>query len=167
MTRRGTASARWLVLLALALAWSGSLAAESRPDLSGRWALDAARSVGLSPAQSRDVVLAIEQSADRLVVHRIAAGKSATTTMLFNGAEVVQRENGITVKRRSRWNGGALVSVGTQPRPMLGVSVDLTFTETVRLEAGGTLSIKTTMTGGGQERSRTSIYRRAPTMPPR
>jgi hypothetical protein len=167
MTHRGMPSARGLVLLALALAWSASLAAGTRPDFSGRWALDAAHSVGLSPSQPRDVVLAIEQTADRLVVHRTAAGKSATTTMLFDGTEVVEREKGITVSKRSRWAAGALVSVGTQTRSMLGTSIVLSFTEAVRLEADGTMSVKTTMSGGGKERSRTSIYRRAPNMPPR
>ena len=138
-----------LVRIGIALALiSVSLAVQTRPDFSGRW-------------KSGDIVMTIKQSAERLVVHRTAAGKTHTTTYLFNGAEVVDREDDILISRHSKWSGGTLVSEGTQTRHMFGMGLVLTFTETVRLGPDGTLTVTTTLTGGGQQGSRTTVYSRA------
>ena len=129
-----------------------SSAQAAPPNLSGRWTLD---------SHPRNVVLAIVQTADRLVVERSAGDERHTTTYRFDGSEVVTEDDGITIRQRSRWKDGALVTTGTQTRSMLGMPIELSFTEEVRLGTDGTLVVKTTMSGGGKERTRTSVYRRA------
>lgn len=107
--RTMTRSAAALLLVSMA---SASLAAQSRPDLSGNWALDTAKSDGggmmIAPRTDR-----FEQTATQLKVTRTLNGPqgevTGTLTYGFDGAEYQNKFGPVLIKSRLRWEGAVLV----------------------------------------------------------
>jgi hypothetical protein len=73
-----------LLALAASLALAGGAFAQERPDFSGTWRLDAARSdVAAHTDATRPETVTITQTASEIRVHTVTPRGTATTTYLF------------------------------------------------------------------------------------
>lgn len=110
-----------IVAVAAVLAWAGLAAAQAKPDFSGTWALDEAKS---DPAPQRGggrggggraATLVIKQTASELTIERKGADGTTvgTDVIKLDGSEskiAVGRGGEMTVK--ASWDGGKLVIAG-------------------------------------------------------
>ncbi len=103
------------IAVALLAAAPGSALAQARPDFSGTWALDTAKSAvggtaGASAA-ARPVVLVITQTATTMTVERRAGDKPDVATVKLDGTVSVNKTpSGADVKSTAKWVGATLVT---------------------------------------------------------
>jgi hypothetical protein len=151
---------RHLAVAALsALAFVNVGAEQARPDFSGRWELDAARSDGLRDDERQGTTLAIIQTPARLVIERtLLGGQTRTVVYTFDGTESVSQAGDVAIKARSRWDGDRLVTEGTQ-----GVStLEAQFTERRSLSADGrTMTVESTFVLGKDRTTRIAVFIRS------
>jgi hypothetical protein len=95
-----------LLALAASLALAGGAHAQGRPDFSGTWRLDAARSdLAAYTDASRPVTVTITQTGADMRVDTVTARGTTSTTYLFKAAEPVSTDNPL-----ARWRGDALIT---------------------------------------------------------
>ena len=105
---------RAVFALVLALLVSGLAAAQAKPDFSGTWALDAAKSdmgMGRAATAMRTVTLVIRQTKTRVFIERRAGDGPEIAVYNLDGSESVnQLPGGGEVKSTTTWAGATLVT---------------------------------------------------------
>jgi hypothetical protein len=95
-----------LLALAASLALAGGAHAQERPDFSGTWRLDAARSdLAAHTDASRPITVTITQTASEMRVDTVTASGTQSTTYLFKAAEPLSTDNAL-----ARWRGDAVIT---------------------------------------------------------
>jgi hypothetical protein len=108
-------AAVFIIFIFINLAFSGSALAQGRPDFSGTWTLDMAKSdmgqarpIGM-PA--RKVTLVIKQTPALLAIEHKVGDRTETATHKLDGSESVNKSpSGQDIKSTSRWVGSTLVT---------------------------------------------------------
>jgi hypothetical protein len=149
-----------LAAVVVALALPGAASAQGRPDFTGTWTLDLAKSNMGAPAGSaaaaRPVVLVITQTATVMTVERRAGDRSDSATLKLDGTESVNKTpSGADVKTTAKWVGATLV---THAKMTVGDS-STESTDVRSLSADGrVMTIETTQKMGGREIKRSLVY---------
>ena len=103
-------------IIFIILAFSGSAFAQAKPDFSGTWTLDMAKSdLGQgkpsTQAATRTVTVVIKQTPAVLAIERKAGEQVETATLKLDGSESVNKSpSGQDIKSTSRWVGSTLVT---------------------------------------------------------
>jgi hypothetical protein len=101
-------------IIFIALALSGSAFAQGKPDFSGTWTLDMAKSdmgQGRPSAGTRKVILVIKQTPAVLTIERKVSERSETATLKLDGSESINKSpSGQDIKSTSRWVGATLIT---------------------------------------------------------
>lgn len=148
------------------------LGGQSRPDMSGVWVQDPAKSG--RPAQSaatpsRATVgvrgvgappeLRITQTAGALTIERPVQGAMLKFVHTFDGQENVNVNGAATMRTKSRWDGSRLVTEGTSVvSPGSGEDIVTTVREVRSVSAGGELVVETTRTRNGEVTTGTQVF---------
>jgi len=108
---------RVVFALVLGLLIPGLAAAQAKPDFSGTWALDVAKSdmgmgrAGRAATAMRTVTLVLRQTKTQLSIERRAGDRPETAVYKLDGSESVnQLPNGGEVKSTTTWAGATLVT---------------------------------------------------------
>ena len=105
---------RVVLALVLALLIPRLAAGQAKPDFSGTWALDAAKSdmgMGRAATAMGTVILVIRQTKTRVFIERRAGDRPETAVYKLDGSESVnQLPNGGEVKSTTTWAGATLVT---------------------------------------------------------
>jgi hypothetical protein len=103
--------------LFLALFISGVAVAQPKPDFSGTWVLDPAKSdmgmarTGAAAPAARTVTLVIKQTAAQLSVERHVGDRAETAVFKLDGSESVNKApSGSDIKSTTKWVGTTLVT---------------------------------------------------------
>ena len=147
------------IAVALLAAAPGSAFAQARPDFSGTWALDSARStVGgtAGAAAARPVVLVITQTAAAMTVERRAGDKPDVATVKLDGTVSVNKTpSGADVRTTAKWVGATLVTHAS----MTVGDMTTESTDVRSLSADGkVMTIDSTQQMAGRQIKRTLIY---------
>lgn len=151
---------RRLAVAALSmLAFVNVGAEQARPDFSGRWELDAARSEGLREDERQGTTLVITQTPARLTIERtLFGGQTRIVVYTFDGSDSVSQAGDVEIKARSRWEGDRLVTEGTQRAS----SLEAQFTERRSLSADGrTMTVESTFVLGKDRLTRIAVFIRS------
>ena len=146
--------------LAIALVLPGLTFAQARPNFSGTWTLDTAKSAVGGPAgasaAARPVVLVITQTAALMTVERRAGDRSDVATVKLDGTESVNKTpSGADVKSTAKWVGATLVTHAT----MTVGDMTTESTDVRSLSADGkVMTIESTQLMAGRQVKRTLIY---------
>jgi hypothetical protein len=103
-------------IMVITLALSGLSFAQGKPDFSGTWTLDMAKSdmgQGRPSAQAatRTVTVVIKQTSAVLAIERKAGERVETATLKLDGSESINKSpSGHDIKSTSRWVGSTLVT---------------------------------------------------------
>ena len=103
-------------IIFIILAFFGSAFAQGKPDFSGTWTLDIAKSdmgQGRPSPQSatRTVTVVIKQTSAVLVIERKAGERVETATFKLDGSESINKSpSGQDIKSTSQWVGSTLVT---------------------------------------------------------
>ena len=101
-------------IIFITLAFYGSAFAQGKPDFSGTWILDMAKSdmgQGRPSAATRKVTLVIKQTPAILTIERKVSERSETATYKLDGSESVNKSpSGQDIKSTSRWVGSTLLT---------------------------------------------------------
>ena len=103
-------------IIFIILAFSGSAFAQAKPDFSGTWTLDMAKSdLGQgkpsTQAATRTVTVVIKQTPAVLAIERKAGERVETATLKLDGSESVNKSpSGQDIKSTSRWVASTLVT---------------------------------------------------------
>jgi hypothetical protein len=104
------------IMVFITLVFSGSAFAQGKPDFSGTWTLDTAKSdmgQGRASAQAptRTVTVVIKQTPGALVIDRKAGERVETATLKLDGSESINKSpSGQDIKSTSQWVGSTLVT---------------------------------------------------------
>ena len=135
---------------ALAVAFVGGLAAQGKPDFTGSWKPDPARSKtigGLGPAQT----ITVEGS--KMTIVRTTAGNSSSVVYMLDGTPSKNMAgppgNQREITYTSKWEGTVLVTTYV-PSPLY------TDVERRSIEADGTMKVEVTHTFTKEPKSETS-----------
>jgi hypothetical protein len=108
-----------MFIMFITLAFSGSVFALGKPDFSGTWTLDMAKS-DMGPGRAHDmagarkVTLVIRQTPAVLAIDRTAGQRVETATFKLDGSESVNKSpSGQDIKSTSTWSGSTLVTKST------------------------------------------------------
>jgi hypothetical protein len=107
---------RAVFIIFITLAFFGSVFAQGKPDFSGTWTLDMAKSdmgQGRPSAQAatRTVTVVIKQTSAVLAIERKAGERVETATLKLDGSESINKSpSGQDIKSTSRWVGSTLVT---------------------------------------------------------
>lgn len=114
--------------MVLVLALAVEVTAQSRPDFSGTWLLNAALSAGLRDDERKGVTLVVRQNAREIVFERtLAGGQPRVVRYALDGSESTSRMGSVEIKARSRWDRNALVTEGTQGASVLLIRITAKF----------------------------------------
>jgi len=129
---------RALLSAALAVAFGAGLSAQNKPDFTGAWKPDAARSKtigGLGPAQT----ITVEGS--KMTIVRTVAGNSSSVVYILDGTPsknlVGVPGNQREITYTSKWEGNVLVTTWTP-------SAAISDVERRSIEADGTMKVEVT-----------------------
>jgi hypothetical protein len=155
----------FVVLLA-----SLSLVAQGKPDFSGSWTLDKEKStipqMGGAPGGGRMGGMAaesivIKQSATEITRDAQMAERTVTRTYKLDGSESVNTTPRGELKTKSRWDGAKLVTAGTSDVQGPNGAMTIESTETMMLDADGSLVIDTLSKTPMGERAVKLVYKKA------
>jgi hypothetical protein len=147
------------------VAWATLALAQARPDFSGTWMLDVAKSdlgsargggpAGGGPSRAPSPVLdakfVIKQTASELSIDQQVGGHSNVTTLKLDGSESVNTGmRGGQLKSKARWDGSRIVVESTQTMTTPNGERTLETKEVRSLAADGTMVVeRTTQTPRG------------------
>lgn len=144
------------------LALAVEVTAQTRPDFSGTWLLNAALSVGLRDDERKGVTLVVRQSDREIVFERtVAGGPTRVVTYALDGSESTSRMGSVEIKARSRWDRDALVTEGTQRASVLLIRITAKFKEVRHLSDNGqTMVAESTFWRGSEQTDRKLVFNR-------
>ncbi len=101
-----------LAVILLAFALSGTTFAQGKPDLSGTWALDPAKSdLGGGRRPPASVTIVLRQTPETLSIERNLGTRTETAVLKLDGSESVNKlPSGAEKKSRAKWTGSTLTS---------------------------------------------------------
>jgi hypothetical protein len=160
------------------------MAGQSRPDFSGTWAHDpqqsgntgrsatapAASAAGKPAAPPRgatarlsgggggSVELRIAQTASGLTIERLLGPTTRKFVHTFDGKENLNVNGRSTLRTESRWNGGQLITEGTEVTALDTGDVTSTVLEVRSVGAGGELIVETAWTTEGRTTTARQVY---------
>jgi hypothetical protein len=149
------------LLLVLATVAAGPVAAQSRPDFSGKWVLDPAKSQG--PMIPKSLELNVTQTEKLLTIERNATGPAGSmkSTLVYqlDGSMSTNTvgANGMSMDLNSKatWTGDTLVIDTTAPQMQGGMKQ----VERWSVEGGGKkLTVRGDISIAGQSASATMVY---------
>lgn len=150
--------------------WLASLAAvnpppQTRPDFSGRWTFDRAKSA--QPWNGRIVIAPIlgdecvaTQDATSLKLAITVGGQMVMAVYSFEGESRNMSPGDIPVISRTSWDGEGLVIVSTSAAIVKGQDVTIETRRVMRLDADGNLIIERTGTPASEVTPSRSVYTR-------
>ena len=150
--------------------WLASLAAvnpqpQTRPDFSGRWTFDRAKSA--QPWNGRIVIAPIlgdecvaTQDATSLKLAITVGGQKVMAVYNFEGESRNMSPGDIPVTSRTSWDGDGLVIVSTSAAIVKGQNVTIETRRVMRLDVDGNLTIERTGTPASEVTSSRSVYTR-------
>lgn len=169
-----------LILLALAVPGPMDPPQQPRVDLSGTWKEDHALSRQLTESRGHKwtvagagggertaaddarlvaTVLNITQTPTQLVFDLQTLDHTRRTVLKVDGSESVNTSTSVTTRSRSSWQGGRLVTKGTDFLELSSGDFERHFVMTHSINAKGHLEIETAMTQAGRpDRSRFQVY---------
>jgi hypothetical protein len=165
MTGRTSIGAR--IILSAWLAGLAAISAEAqpRPDFSGSWTFDRARSA--EPWNGRIVIAPIlgdqcdaTQDATALKLAITVGGQKVTAVYNFDGESRNLSPGDIPVTSRTSWDGPRLVIVSTSAALVKGQGVTIETRRILRLDAAGNLVIERTGTPASEVTPSRSVYTR-------
>jgi hypothetical protein len=100
-----------LLLVVMALAVAGVVFAQAKPDFSGTWAVDTAKSDQMGPGGGRGPAgpLTIKMTATEMVVEMKRGENVMTQTYKLDGSESVNTMGPMQAKSKAKWDGDKLV----------------------------------------------------------
>ena len=150
--------------------WLAGLAAvnpqpPTRPDFSGRWTFDRAKSA--QPWNGRIVIAPIlgdecvaTQDAASLKLAITVGGQKVTAVYNFEGESRNMSPGDIPVASRTSWDGDGLVIASTSAAIVKGQDVTIETRRVMRLDADGNLIIERTGTPASEVTPSRSVYTR-------
>lgn len=140
--------------------------AQSKTDFTGTWVVDQAKTLALGPPDMRgggsvgtnsltaglsSTPWTLTQTATTLtLVRQLPDGSRQRYVYALDGSESVNTNGGLTLKTRSRWEGGSLVTEGTQAVATDGSAGATAFKEVRSIDADGSMHVATTrLVGNG------------------
>jgi hypothetical protein len=139
-----------LRVVAFILTAATAAAAQTAPDFSGTWKLDAARTVKANPAGAlmpSDTPFTIRQTAAAIIIERQTERGLARTTFALDGAESRNMSIPFTIRTKSRWDGPRLIIEGTQAHiENAGHDVPTPYREVRWIERDGAMVVEITRT---------------------
>ena len=162
MTRRSVFVALALVAV---MAVPSIVAAQAKPDFSGKWLQDMEKSDPMGgPGGGRGPMgpqaLTITQSAAELAIERDTPNGAIKAVYKLDGSESVNQTGRGTSTTKSTWDGATLVTAGTQVMNMQGNEVTIQMKEVRSLEADGTMVVVTTTQSPMGERTRKTVFKK-------
>jgi len=147
-------------IIFITLAFSGSAFALGKPDFSGTWTLDMAKSdmgQGRPGAPAAKVTLEIKQTPAILAITRKVGERSETATEKLDGSDSINKSpSGQDIKSTNRWEGSTLVTKSVMSTGQ-GI-VESTFLRSLSAD-GKVMTIDTTMkTPNGNVKKMKLIY---------
>ncbi|MDO8677696.1 MAG: hypothetical protein Q7R30_03925 [Acidobacteriota bacterium] len=144
------------------LALAVEVTAQTRPDFSGTWLLNAALSVGLRDDERKGVTLVVRQSAREIVFERtLVGGEPRVIRYALDGSESTSRAGNTEITARSRWDGDKLLSEGTQRASVLLIRITAKFKEVRHLSDNGqTMVAESTFWRGNERTDRKLVFNR-------
>lgn len=156
------------LVLSLCLACLAGLnqPAQTRPDLSGSWRFDRAKS--LQPWNGRIVIAAIlgdecvaTQDPTSLKLAITVGGQTVMATYNFEGESRNLSPGDIPVTSRTSWDGGRLVILSTSATNLKGQAVTIETRRVLWLDGAGNLIIERTGTPASEVTPSRSVYTRS------
>jgi len=158
-------AARIVLSLCLACLAGLSQPAPTRPDFSGRWTFDRARS--MEPWNGRIVIspilgdeCAATQDATALTLSITVGGQKVTAVYNFTGESRNLSPGDIPVTSRTSWEGNRLVIVSTSASTVKRQDVTIETRRVLYLDGGGNLIIERTGTPASEVTPSRSVYAR-------
>lgn len=144
------------------LALTVEVTAQTRPDFSGTWLLNAALSVGLRDDERKGVTLVVRQSDREIVFERtLVGGEPRVIRYALDGSESTSRAGNAEIKARSRWDGDKLVTEGTQQASVLLIRISAKFNEIRYVSADDrTMVVESTFWRGNEQTNRKLVFSR-------
>ena len=147
-------------IILITLTFSGSAFALGKPDFSGTWILDMAKSnmgQGRPSTPAAKVTLVIKQTPAILATTRKVGERSETATEKLDGSESINKSpSGQDIKSTNRWEGSTLVTKSVMSTGQ-GI-VESTFLRSLSAD-GKSMTIDTTMkTPNGNVKKMKLIY---------
>jgi hypothetical protein len=148
------------------------LSAQDKPNFSGTWVLDeaktaAARKPGPATGAGGGVALpigriVITQTPASLTVEREALGKVIRYSFTIDGPESVNKSGAVTMTTRTRWDGATLVTEGTQSQVTSQGYAAWKYRQTFATDTQGALVLETTFTAAdGTQTVGIQVFKRA------
>ena len=166
MALRFRSGARVIFTLWLAGLAAITAQAQTRPDFSGSWTFDRARSA--EPWNGRIVIAAIlgdqcdaTQDATSLKLAITVGGQKVPAVYNFDGESRNLSPGDIPVTSRTSWDGPRLVIVSTSAAVVKGRNVTIETRRVMSLDGAGNLIIERTGTPASEVTSSRSVYTRA------
>jgi hypothetical protein len=138
---------------------------QTRPDFSGRWTFDRAKSA--QPWNGRVVIAAIlgdecvaTQDATSLKLAITVGGQKVMAVYNFEGESRNLSPGDIPVTSQTSWNGDTLVIVSTSASSAKGKDLTIETRRVMRLDADGNLIIERTGTPASEVTPSRSVYTR-------
>jgi hypothetical protein len=154
-------------LLSLCLAFLAGINSptQARPDFSGKWTFDRAKSA--EPWNGRIVIAPIlgdecvaTQDATALKLAIAVGGRTVTAVYNFTGESRNLSPGDIPVTSRASWDADRLVIVTTSAATVNGQSITIETRRVIRLDAEGNLIIERTGTPASEVTPSRSVYTR-------
>lgn len=142
--------------------------AQARPDFSGAWTFDQAKTMAQPGPDGRFVLAAMlgddfvaKQEADALTLTINAGGLKVTAVYRFDGTETRNVSPGdIIVKSRASWDGRKLVILSTSEGMEKGQVITIETRRVIWLDSDGFLIIERTGSPASAVTPSRSVYRR-------
>lgn len=172
-----------LLAVGVAMVTAVFVTAQARPDFSGTWVFDAKASAaagdaaaagGAAPGGTMSfsgggravmggggasgVEYRMTQTAGSLAIERSVGTSTQKFVHTFDGAENVNVNGRTTLRTTSQWDGGRLVTEGTQTVALEGGDVTSTVREVRSLGSDGALVVEVTRTAQGKTTTSKRIY---------
>jgi hypothetical protein len=156
---------RLILSVSIACLATFSAQAQTRPDFSGSWRFDRARSA--EPWNGRIVIAAIlgdqcdaTQDAASLKLAITVGGQKVTAVYNFDGESRNLSPGDIPVTSRTSWDGARLVIVSTSAAVVKGEDVTIETRRVIWLDGAGNLIIERTGTPASEVTPSRSVYTR-------
>lgn len=155
------------LVLSLCLTWLAGIAPspQARPDFSGRWTFDRAKSA--APWNGRIVIAPIlgdecvaTQSATALELAITTGGQKVMAVYTFDGESRNMSPGDIPVTSRTSWDGDRLVVVSTSAAHVKGQDVTIETKRVFWIDKDGSLIVERTGTPASEVTPSRSVYTR-------
>jgi hypothetical protein len=140
---------RWTAVAALLVGYS-TLLAQTVPDFSGRWVLDAKRTQALTESRTMTIPMSegtvpdcqITQTKSAITLDRVDAASKQSYTYRLDGSESLNTVGTSITRTKSRWDGGTLIVEGTRSVTTSQGEVRSTFRDARSIDKDGAMVVE-------------------------